>query len=260
MTKDKAILLSFDVEEFDLPIEYGAMVSMEEQLKYGYAGLQNLLTIIHAADMGATFYTTAHFALQFPETIQQLAEVHEIASHSFYHSTYTTADLLQSRLQLQMITGQNIVGIRMPRMKPIPMQQVEEAGYLYDSSLNPTWIPGRYNNLKMPRTICKDSGIIRIPVSVTPHCRFPLFWLAFKNLPYKVFLNLALQTLRQDGYLNLYFHPWEFTDLTVVDIPGYIKKDAGDPLLYKLQRLIRDLSKHADFITTKDFLQLKKAI
>ena len=55
--------------------------------------------------------------------------------------------------------------------------------------------------------------LIQFPVSVTPHLRIPLFWLAFKNMPYALFLKLTLQTLRKDGYVCLYFHPWEFIDL-----------------------------------------------
>src|SRR5205823_6308311 len=100
---------------------------------------------------------------------------------------YQTADLVQSRLQLEEITNQPVYGLRMPRMKVIPMQDVINAGYSYDSSMNPTWVPGRYNNFSRPRTVYYDQNMLRVPASVSPRFRVPLFWLAFKNMPYAVF-------------------------------------------------------------------------
>jgi hypothetical protein len=137
------------------------------------------------------------------------------------------------------------------------MEAVREAGYQYDSSVNPTWLPGRYNNLNLPRTMYEDHGMIRIPASVSPLLRIPLFWLSFKNLPYSTFRWLTLQTLKKDGYVCLYFHPWEFTDIENYGLPGFTKKDHGAPLLDKLYRLLKDLASEAEAITMHDWLQMK---
>ena len=69
-----------------------------------------------------------------------------------------------------------------------------------------------------------------------------------------MYLKLALQTLRKDGYLNLYFHPWEFTDINNYNLPRYIKKDCGNKLVHKLERLIYDLQKEANFISIQQYL------
>jgi len=41
MQKEKKILLSFDVEEFDLPLEYDQSISIEQQLEMGERGFHN---------------------------------------------------------------------------------------------------------------------------------------------------------------------------------------------------------------------------
>ena len=249
MSQQRYILMSFDVEEFDMPLEYNQNLSIYEQMETGFKGLQATMSVINGTDAQCTFFTTAHFANWFPDSIRQLTRKHEIASHTFYHSQYKTADLLQSRLELENITGQPIYGLRMPRMMKVPMADVIQAGYSYDSSVNPTWVPGRYNNLSLPRSVYYDENMLRVPASVSPRLRIPLFWLAFKNMPYNLFKQLAIQTLRKDGYLCLYFHPWEFTDIWEFEIPGYAKRWSGEKLQHRLYRLMRDLKAEGDFTT-----------
>lgn len=250
-----SILLTFDVEEFDLPIEYGIAISPEEQMTVGKEGIDVLKKeILDLPNINCTLFTTANFASAFPTIIQSLSEKHEIASHTYFHSTFKTEDLKSSKEILENITSNKVTGLRMPRMKQIETFKVKNAGYLYDSSINPTWLPGRYNNLKTRRTFFKDDGIIKVPVSVSPNFRVPLFWLAFKNFPYFYFKSLALKTLRNDGYLLLYFHPWEFAELKKYDLPAITKRKSGNELVNRLLRLIHDLKKDGDFITITSFL------
>jgi peptidoglycan/xylan/chitin deacetylase (PgdA/CDA1 family) len=250
------ILLSFDVEEFDMPLEYNFNISIETQMEIGKKGLDNLMPILNNDNYTTTLFTTANFANHYPDLIKTLSDKHEIASHTFYHSNFTTADLLSSRLRLSEITEKPITGLRMPRMRLVPMKDIQEAGYLYDASMNPTWLPGRYNNFNKPRTLYKEEGMIRIPASVSPNFRIPLFWLSFKNFPYALYLRLALQTLRKDGYLSLYFHPWEFTNINAFGLPKYTIKGSDNELLDKLYQLLSDLIKQAEFCTMSDFLEI----
>ncbi|MDB5195900.1 MAG: polysaccharide deacetylase [Flaviaesturariibacter sp.] len=254
MAASPNILLSFDVEEFDLPLEYGQSISIEEQLQIGYNGLQVITDILNGPGVSTTLFTTAFFAGHFSNAIKQLSERHEIASHTFYHTRYTDDDLLQSRLELERIIGKPVTGLRMPRMKAVEAATVLEAGYIYNSSINPTWLPGRYDNRHVSRRPFLEKGLLQFPVSVTPQ-RIPLFWLAFKNLPYPVFRKLALQTLRKDGYLCLYFHPWEFTDLSEYKLPFYVKSGSKGNLLQKLKHLVKDFSAEGEFVGMQDFIQ-----
>lgn len=253
--KNRYVLLSFDVEEFDMPLEYHFPIPAEEQMRVGKAGLDAISPVLADTALAATLFTTANFAIHYPDTVRSLAQQYEIASHTFYHSDFRDEHLLSSRQKLEEITGKTVTGLRMPRMRKVAMEAVKKAGYQYDSSVNPTWLPGRYNNLHLPRTLYKDQDMLRIPASVSPGLRVPLFWLSFKNLPYPVFKMLALQTLRKDGYLCLYFHPWEFTDIENYGLPGFTKKHHGFPLLQRLQQLISDLKKEGEFISMDGFVK-----
>lgn len=252
--KSRSILLSFDVEEFDMPLEYGNKIPLQDQLTEGYKGLQAVMQIINQTNIQATFFTTANFACHYPGMIKSLAANHEIASHTYFHSHFKVSHLADSRLLLEKLIEKPVSGLRMPRMMPVNMEDVKAAGYIYDSSVNPTWIPGRYNNLHLPRQVYVDKDVVRIPASVSPNFRIPLFWLAFKNMPYWVFKNLVKQTLSRDGHVCLYLHPWEFTDIDRYPIPGYAKRWSGKLLCERLHRLIKDLSGEGEFTTMYDFL------
>jgi hypothetical protein len=250
----KYTMLSFDVEEFDIPLEYKQDIPMAEQMEIGKRGLDALIPIWEKYDTPCTLFTTANYALSFPETIKKLALKHEIASHTFYHSAFKNEDLLTSRETLEKITNTKIYGLRMPRMRAVKMEEVLKAGYTYDSSINPTFLPGRYNNFHLPRKRYIQEGVTRIPASVSPVLRLPLFWLGFKNYPYWLFLKLCKQSLQKDKCLCLYFHPWEFTDLAKYNLPNYVKKPDGILLLARLEKLIKDLSNYSDFIKMQDYL------
>lgn len=254
------VLLSFDVEEFDMPLEYGQSISLEEQMAVGYAGLDVLLPLVNTFSIASTCFTTANFAQHFAQQVKEMAEKHEIASHTFFHSQFSIEDLALSKTTLENITQKKINGLRMPRMRKVEMKDVIAAGYQYDSSINPTWLPGRYNNFHLPRTPYTQEGMLRFPASVSPFFRMPLFWLSFKNLPYATYLYFVKQTLKKDGYVCLYFHPWEFVNLDKYQLPGYAKKLAGKPLQDRLKRLINDLLAIANFDTMHNYIEKKKLL
>lgn len=254
---DRYVLLSFDVEEFDMPLEYNFSISTDEQMEVGKKGLDAIMPVLNDVSIEATLFTTANFAMQYPAAVRSLAARHEIASHTFFHSAFEDAHLLQSKLKLEEISGTPVTGLRMPRMRKVATQEVKKAGYSYDSSINPTWLPGRYNNLHLPRVMYTDEEMLRVPASVSPFLRLPLFWLSFKNMPYWFFLRLALQTLKKDGYICLYFHPWEFTGIENYGLPKYTRKPDGQVLLNRLLALISDLKKEATFIAMNRFVNQK---
>ena len=117
MNREQFILLSFDVEEFDTPLEYHHFISPEKQLKVGLDGLLAIKEFLTGHQIRTTLFTTANFAINYPELIRELSWNHEIASHTFYHSTFQPKDLKESKIALEKITGNPITGIRIPRMK-----------------------------------------------------------------------------------------------------------------------------------------------
>ena len=250
------VLLSFDLEEFDIPNEYGAALPVEEQLAVTRKGMESLVPVLDQLQIPVTFFTTAFYAQQNENAIKEIAAVHEIASHTFYYSRFTEADILSSRQTLAVISGQPVAGFRMPRLAPVSKKLIADAGYLYDASLNPTWLPGRYNFLDQPRTLFRKDQLWIMPSSVTPHLRIPLFWLAFKNLPLSFIKQCSLQVLKKDGYLSLYFHPWEYADLSsYTTMPFYTRRKSGNELLSKLIAYLSWLKTLAGFSTMQSFIK-----
>ncbi len=252
---NKVVLLSFDVEEFDIPEEYGQILNDREKFRVSLKGLEPILHLLKRLNIRATFFTTAYFALHHQPLIRAIAQTHEIASHGFYHSSFEPADLATSKHTLEQITQAPITGFRMARLQKVNDHAIESAGYAYNSSMNPTYLPGRYNNFFTQRTAYYSQQLLHIPVSVTPLIRFPLFWLSFKNFPLPLYQLASLFTLQCDRYLSLYFHPWEFTDLSAYGLPSYVKRHSGKPMLLRLERYLTWLHSQADFITYADFRQ-----
>ena len=253
------ILLTFDLEEFDLPLEFSCPISDEDQMNISNDGLHRLTGLLSKYNISATLFTTSCYANKNKEHIKNLSDNHEIASHSTNHSAFRETDPSDSKADIERITGKQIHGFRMPHFNKTDLSLIKAAGYSYDSSVNPTLIPGRYNNLSAQRKIHVDarSSLIEIPVSVSPVIRFPLFWLSFKNIPFSVYMRLCKSALRKDSYLHLYFHPWEFAELESFNIPKYIKTPSGNSLSERFEKLIEELRKAGDFSTISGFLAIQ---
>lgn len=252
------ILLSFDIEEFDLPLEHEIDLSFEDQIRVSTYGTNCVLDCLKKNEVKATFFCTANFALHSKDIIKQiLNDGHEIASHGYYHSKFNIADLKKSKEALEELTGFKVRGYRQARMMPVSEEDIYKAGYEYNSSLNPTCIPGRYMNLSVSRTYFMKEGVLQIPASVTPLLRFPLFWLSFHNLPAGIYRRLCSRTLKHDGYLDIYFHPWEFYPLSEHPewkIPFIVRNNSGTEMEKRLDNFIRYFkSKDIEFITFSEF-------
>lgn len=255
------ILLSFDIEEFDMPFEYGKEISFEDQIAISTRGCETILDLLKKYGFKATFFSTAIFAINAPQIISRIAtEGHELASHTYFHSKFEVQDLLNSKLKLEELSGLPVVGFRMPRMMPVSDYEIEKAGYRYNSSINPTFLPGRYNNLAISRTYFMQSKVMQLPASVSPLFRIPLFWLSFHNFPLWYYKYLAKKTYQKDGYLNVYFHPWEFTDLTDKErfgFPGYVSKNSGEKMVARMDELMAWIkNKNYSVNTINEFMKL----
>jgi peptidoglycan/xylan/chitin deacetylase (PgdA/CDA1 family) len=255
------LLLSFDIEEFDTPNEYGKSLSLEEQLIPSVEGTKRILGLLKEKQVKATFFCTVTFAQHAPDLIKQMVnDGHEVASHGMSHSSFKIADLAASKAALETITKHPVYGFRMARMMKVDPQEIIVAGYRYDSSLNPTFLPGRYNNYHEPRTIFRIADLWQIPASVTPHFRIPLFWLALHNFPLPLYTRLLMQTIRHDGYAVIYFHPWEFSNLhdKRFGLPFYIRHHSGEPFVTRLAAVIDKAKQQScTFSTLSGYIDLK---
>ena len=218
------VTFGFDVEEFDFPLERGRGIDFGTQLAVSSEGLEFLLDLLARLELRATFYTTANFALHRTDLVRRIvAGGHEVASHDYYHG---------------LTAG--------------------SAGYRYNSSINPTWIPTRYNNLRAPCSVSREEGLTIYPVSVSAPFRVPLFWISLHVMPLPLYKLLCRSALRRDGHLNLYFHPWEFSARLrepAFGVPGYLTHCSGTDLQRKFIRLLEWLkARGCRFLTTREYL------
>lgn len=260
MSRNAKILLSFDVEEFDLPEEFGVAVSPDDRAGVSADGMDRVLSVLDRfPHVRVTFFTTVNFAQMNPEIFKRMCGNgrHEIASHGVSHSTFEPGDLAASKKALEELSGRAVVSFRPARLAPVSKEAILDAGYRCESALNPVWLPGRYNNFTASlRPFRESCGLLQIPVSAVPFVRFPLFWLSFKNLPLSLYLTGASMAIRSVGFFNLYTHPWEYSAKAKESrwhIPSYITRHAGDAMAARLERLLRYLEGQGEFVTFSEF-------
>ena len=256
------ILLSFDTEEFDLPREHGVNYPIEEGMKISIDGTNRVLDILKRTRAKATFFCTGNFAKRAPEVMKRIVdEGHEVACHGVDHWRPKPTDVQESKRILEKITGQKVYGYRQPRMFSVDNGDLVTTEYLYNSSINPAFIPGRYMHLATPRTPFVKEGVLQIPASVTPFVRFPLFWLSFRNLPESLYFSMVRQVLKHDGLFVTYSHPWEFHNLEQypeLKIPYIVRHNSGDVVSNRLERFIRTFKKQGEkFGTYTEYAKTK---
>ena len=257
----KRVCLSFDFEECDLPRESGVEFPLEEGMKVSSEGAHAVLDILERHGVKATFFCTLNFAERAPDVMKRLvAGGHEVAAHGVDHFRQIPEDPFLSKAGLERLYGVKVVGYRQPRMFPVDDAALAKAGYRYNSSLNPAFVPGRYMHLATPRTVFEANGLVQVPASVTPWIRFPLFWLALHLLPEWLYRLLARWTLRHDGYFMTYFHPWEFSSLSEraaeLKVPRLIRMNLGRPMVGRLDRLVVALKGDGvEFVTIRELAE-----
>lgn len=271
------ILLSFDTEEFDVPREHGIEYdTLAEGMAVSALGTTRILDILKEEGVKATFFCTANFAEHAPEIMRRIVvEGHEVAAHGCDHWNPKADDVTNSKRRLEAVLKSlgyadlSVKGYRQPRMFPVSDALIEDEGFLYNSSLNPAFIPGRYMHLTEPRTPFwrkvghgeqnRGRGVLEIPASVTSGFRFPLFWLAMHNLPMWLYKAWCRWTWRHDGQFVTYFHPWEFYELDEhpeLRMPFIIRNHCGLKLVKRLHALIQMLKQEgAPFVTYTEYTQ-----
>lgn len=251
------VLLSFDTEEFDLPREHGGEISLEEGVKVSSEGLEKILKLLKKHGVKATFFITGNFAKINPDLVLKIKkDGHEIACHGVDHFEPKKSDITESKKIIEKVAGVKVYGYRQPRMFEISYTELSKCEYKYDSSVNPAFIPGRYNHFDVPRKPFLKEGVLEIPTSVATFMRVPLFWLALHLFPKRLYLKFVKMAAKKTGYFATYFHPWEFSDelASYETVPFYIKRNSGDKLIERLDFLISNLKKQGyEFETYLDF-------
>jgi len=243
----KFVLLTFDLEEFDMLKDYNKNIEKSEMFELSFEGLKRVITILDECEITATFFTTTVFGEKYPEMLKLLERKnHEIALHGYeHHHEYQKMNkkvvcslLKKAKINLEKITKQKIIGYRSPRMAVIDNKILEKIGIKYDSSINPTLIPGKYNNFNEPRHLFKENNVIEIPTSVTPIVRLPFSFVFFRifGLSYAKFCTRL--TFLDSKFINVYFHPWEFVNVKKYHLPIVFSKNTGEKMSILFKKYI----------------------
>jgi len=141
-----AVCLSFDLDNEALWRENPLPVPLSEGEYGATTGLPRILTLLDQQQVPASFYIPAMSAMLHPQMIQDIMKSgrHEIGVHGWVHESYPQVNdavkeqqlLTQSIDYLTKAVGKRPVGFRAPSWEysPHTLEQVQRAGFLYDSS------------------------------------------------------------------------------------------------------------------------------
>ncbi len=248
-------LLTFDLEEFTYPIESGQTRQDKRLFDLSKNGLDRLIKVLN---FKATFFTTEEYANRFPSQISWLAaRGHEIGLHGVTHTAKIDYRALQeARRHLEHRFGIKVFGFRPPRFCSVEPKRLASIGFSYSSSTHPR-IGSRQWLLK--RGIHSDYGLTEVPVSTTHLLRLPFSWVWFRNLGSTYAKICTLGVLANSPYMMLYFHPWDFSDLTLsgYKLPWYFKRHSGDWMVENLSQYVDWLRRNGiKPVRVMDFLRL----
>ncbi len=233
----KVCNLSFDIETLcQIPAGKKALKrgvrEAELELDISHA-VGTILDILAEKSLLATFFVVGEFAKDNKSLIRKIAKNHEIASHSQTHPFLNRCsteefrnEVIESKKILEAISAKNVVGFRAPsfNMNEEDYTILKEAGYLYSSSFMPSLkIPFFYGGRRLP----EKTAILEFPLSVHPIFKLPLGG-AWIRLIGKQFICDGLRKLSESNTdLALYFHPWEFLDLSSKSLPLRVRWRTG---------------------------------
>jgi peptidoglycan/xylan/chitin deacetylase (PgdA/CDA1 family) len=206
-------------------------------------GTPALLDLLLAENVKGTFFTTGAVARRHPEIVRSIiAGGHELGCHGDTHRrfrglpyTEAVSEIDDASRVLRVFC--DVTSFRAPYLD-FPEQYLpilHAAGYVNDSS------EGRHKAGSFFVTSRLVAGLRRFPASTMP---------SVVRLP-RVLRNSVLAWLRTPAVL--FFHPWEFVDLTRAPIPYDCRFRTGAPALATLREAIRFFRRRgASFHPVKD--------
>jgi polysaccharide deacetylase family protein (PEP-CTERM system associated) len=189
--------------------------------------LPELLEMLGEAGCTATFFVLGEVAERLPRLVREIAAAgHEVGSHGYLHfrafertPEAFRRDLARSKSLLEDLLGEPVLGFRAPEwslrsLASTRLPLVEEAGFLYDSSLTPCPIAGRPTNPRFASRL-RWSGPREIlefpPLTFGGPLLLPAgSWTGRLVSPWRV-ARAALDHLEDGGLPVAVVHPWEIS-------------------------------------------------
>ncbi len=200
--------------------------------------------------MKATFFITGDVASKYPQEVAKIAKRYEIGCHGYSHKRFDrmtfeeAADEIEKSTAVLRRLADRVISFRAPNLifPESFLWLLKNSGYLIDSSLAKYKI-GHLYRIYAGGKDGLNNGLLRIPVSATSSLlRLPLG-------------NGILRRL--DSPVVLFFHPWEFVDMSGEPVRWDCRINTGSRSIERLDSLI-GFFKNRDyrFCTISDFLRL----
>ena len=211
-------------------------------------GMPRVLDALARAQVPATFFCTGDVARRYPDIVRRLVdEGHELGSHGDTHARFSKLSPAEAEREIAEAAATlrafgPVTSFRAPNLD-FPREMLTlltRHGFTLDSS------EGRHKQGSYFVTPSRTDGVARVPASISPlPVRFPA-----------LVRNARLARFRDP--MVLFFHPWEFVDMTRAPIPLDCRWRTGEPALASLRdtiawltrrgatfRRMRDLTEHA---------------
>jgi polysaccharide deacetylase family protein (PEP-CTERM system associated) len=227
------MLLTIDVEDW-FQVEnlrpwfpHSKWHSLPSRVEHNTHRLLDLLDSF-AHEVKATFFILGRVAEKFPQLVLRIRDRgHEIASHGYNHLLNNEMefealqqDLHKSKVLLEDISGQPVVGYRAPcfSISDDILKAIQDAGYKYDSSYNSFERNGRYGTITINgqrrRGIALHmmNGFYELPISNLDIGGQTIPWGGggyFRIIPPLLFQAGVRRLLTRKNAYMLYLHPWE---------------------------------------------------
>jgi peptidoglycan/xylan/chitin deacetylase (PgdA/CDA1 family) len=155
-------------------------------LRYAtFEHLEDYVDLLDALDLPLSVFVVGETVEERPDALDRLADRLDVEFHlhSYSHDLSGTADLEREvrlgRAAFESHFGRPPAGYRATqgRIDPDEFRTLESAGFLFDSSVFPSYRPGTYNNLDAPIEPYRPAGsdsLLEIPVGVLPGLRVPV--------------------------------------------------------------------------------------
>jgi peptidoglycan/xylan/chitin deacetylase (PgdA/CDA1 family) len=256
----KSLLLSFDLEIF--PFEKGRM-SEKKKYRLSANGFSVMLKTLKKLGVRATFFTTLKFAEMAKREINRVLDRHELALHGYGHENYSAMpkNLAYERLKmakegLEDIFGVKLIGFRAPKLKPPDYKVLERLGIKYDSSSCQSFFPVYFNRNFMKKGPYNIGKIKILPITTVPFLGLPLNWFLFRNFGIAYAMFCTKSSLIRNDFINVYFHPWEFSDLGETKLPTLLKRNSGLALGNLLEVYINRCKSFSESKTMGEYLRV----
>jgi peptidoglycan/xylan/chitin deacetylase (PgdA/CDA1 family) len=250
---DNTVCLTIDVEP-----DFGGLSG--PNYYFGKYHLSKLKEIINRYDLRITAFVTGKTLEDNPDILDSLRSMNaEIEQHSYAHQVRGKNKIsdIQKGIEVhKKITGNLPIGYRSPQgvITKSEILFLEKMGIKYDSSIFPSFFPGRFNRLNFPSEpfMVKDTNIMEIPFAVIPKIRIPIGLSYMQLLGMDVFTHL-FKIFGIPSLLVYDFHTYELGKVSSYDKLSFATKMG----YYRSQKKYKDpftvFERFIKFIISKQY-------